>query len=174
MFVISIPDLGSKIPIYVFPKVGDLQIFKSVSNFTAGLCIWIPFFVFWIWIIISSCPRIAQDRSSGLVGCRKWDPGSGDIKSLLLKVQQILNILEIMDQVNVNYIIDVHFFCNIKLSLLHKEVSYRIIRYQITLLEIATQLDSSHSFSGKLEVQHITKNVQWWALELASASWAES
>ena len=40
MFVISIPDLGSKIPIYVAPKVGDLQIFKSVSNFTAGLCIW--------------------------------------------------------------------------------------------------------------------------------------
>ena len=40
MFVISIPDLGSKIPINVSPKVGDLQIFKSVSNFTAGLCIW--------------------------------------------------------------------------------------------------------------------------------------
>ena len=79
----------------------------------------------------------------------------------LLVMQQILNILEIMDQVNVNYIIDVHFFCNIKLSLLHKEVSYRIIRYQISLLEIATQLDSSHSFSGKLEVQHITKDVQW-------------
>ena len=46
MFVIYIPDLGSKIPIYAFPKVGDLQIFKSVSNFTAGLCIWIPFFAF--------------------------------------------------------------------------------------------------------------------------------
>ena len=42
-----------------------------------------------------------------------------------------------------------------------KEVSYRIRRYQISLLEIATQLDSSHSFSGKLEVQHITKDVQW-------------
>ena len=29
---------------------------------------------------------------------------------IISKVQQILNILEIMDQVNVNYIIDVHFF----------------------------------------------------------------
>ena len=46
MFVIYIPDLGSKIPINVSPKVDDLQIFKSVSNFTAGLCIWIPFFAF--------------------------------------------------------------------------------------------------------------------------------
>ena len=76
-------------------------------------------------------------------------------------MQQILNILEIMDQVNVNYMIDVHIFCNIKLSLLHKEVSYRIRRYQISLLEIATQLDSSHSFSGKLDLQRITKNVHW-------------
>ena len=67
-------------------------------------------------------------------------------------MQQSLNILEIVDRVKK---------IEIKLTLLHKEVSNRIRRYQISLLEIATQLDSSHSFSGKLEVQHITKNVQW-------------
>ena len=76
-------------------------------------------------------------------------------------MQQSLNILEIVDQMYVNYPNTVHFFLKIKLTLIYKEVSYRIIRYQISLLEIATQLDSSHSFSGKLEVQHITKNVQW-------------
>ena len=67
-------------------------------------------------------------------------------------MQQSLNILEIVDRVKK---------IEIKLTLLHKEVSNRIRRYQISLLEIATQLDSSHSFSGKLEVQHITKDVQW-------------
>ena len=33
-----------------------------------------------------------------------------DIKSPFLKLQQSLNLLEIMDQVNVNYIKDFHFF----------------------------------------------------------------
>ena len=74
VFVISSPDLVSKIPLYVSPKVGDLQIFKSVSNFTAGLCIWIPFFHFESGL---SSPLVRELHRTGLQG---WSAAGSEIQ----------------------------------------------------------------------------------------------